>query len=91
MAMIVVLVPAAEAEPSLRPAAVSKLARLGVTSVAMLRDERTLGLVVAGWAFDPARSTGAVLAAFAGPSSRARTLLPLAEMAVSTARGGEGS
>lgn len=91
MAMIVVLVPTAEAEPSLRPATVSKLARLGVTSVAMLRDERTLGLVVEGWAFDPKRSTEAVIEAIAGPTSSARTLLPLVEMAVSTARGGEGS
>ncbi len=91
MAMIVVLVPTSEAEPSLRPAVVSKLARLGVTSVAMLRDERTLGLVVEGWAFDPSRSAQAVIEAIAGRASGARTLLPLAEMAVSTARGGEGS
>ena len=94
MAMIVVLVPTAEAEPSLRPAAVSKLARLGVTSVAMLRDERTLALVVEGWAFDPRRSAEAVVQAVTDRTAHALTLLPLAEMAVSTApltRGGKES
>lgn len=85
MAMIVVLVPVSEAEQSLRPAAVSELARLGVTSIAVLRDDSTLGVVVEGWALDPSRSAEAVVAAVAGSSSGARTLHPLAEMAVSTA------
>jgi hypothetical protein len=49
--MMVVLVPASDAEPSLQPATMSELARLGVTSVAVLRDARTVGLVVEGWAF----------------------------------------
>jgi hypothetical protein len=94
VAMIVVLVPSSDAEPSLPPAAVSELARLGVTSVAVVRDDRTLGLVVEGWAFDPTRSAEAVVAAIAGRRSQARTLHPLVEMAVSTARsqlGGEVS
>ena len=94
MAMIVVLVPSSDAEPSLPPAAVSELARLGVTSVAVLRDDRTLGLVVEGWAFDPSRSAEAVVAAVAGGSSGTRTLHPLAELAVSTVHsppGGEES
>jgi hypothetical protein len=93
VAMIVVLVPVSEAAPSLQPGAVSELARLGVTSVAVVRDDRTLGLVVEGWAFDPSRSAEAVVTAVAGRTSGARTLHPLAEMAVSTARsplGGEG-
>jgi len=92
--MIVVLVPSSDAEPSLQPAVVSEVARLGVTSIAMLRDERTLGLVVEGWAFDPSRSAEAVVAAIAGRRSHARTLHPLVEMAVSAAHspvGGEES
>jgi hypothetical protein len=83
--MVVVLVPASEADRSLRPAAVSKLARLGVTSVALVRDERTLALVVEGWAFEPGRSADAVVAALAGEGSSARTLHSVAEVAVSTA------
>lgn len=94
MAMIVVLIPTSEAEPTLQPEAVSELARLGITSLAVVRDDRTLGLVLEGWAFDPSRSTEAVLAAVSSPGSRARTLHPLYQMAVSTApiaSGGEMS
>ena len=91
MAMIVVLVPSSDPEPSLPPAAVSELARLGVTSIAVVRDERTLGLVVEGWAFDPSRSGKAVVAAVAGGTDRARMLHPLMELAVSAAAGGEES
>ena len=83
---MVVLVPASDAEPSLQPAAVSELARLGVTSVALVRDDMTLGLVVEGWAFDPSRSAEAVVAAVAGVAADTRTLHPFVEMAVSTAR-----
>jgi len=90
VAMMVVLVPASDAESSLQPVAVSKLARLGVTSVAVLRDDRTLGLVVEGWAFDPSRSAEAAVAAVAGLTADARTLYPLVEMAVSTARSSRG-
>jgi hypothetical protein len=92
MPMVVVLLPASEVEPTLQPAAVSELARLGVTSIALLRDERLVGLVVEGWAFDPARSADAVVAAVAGPTSSAQTLHPLLQMGVSTAprtKGGE--
>lgn len=90
MAMLVVLVPASEAEPSLHPAAVQELSRLGVSSVALLRDERTLGLVLEGWAFDPGRSAEAVVAAVAGGTSDARTLHPIAELAVSPASRTDG-
>jgi hypothetical protein len=83
--MMVVLLPASEAEPSLRPAALSKLARLGVTSLALARDERLLALVVDGWAFEPRRSASAVVAAFAGEGASARTLHSIAEMTVSSA------
>jgi hypothetical protein len=85
VAMVVVLVPASEVDPSLRPAAVSKLARLGVTSVALVRDDRTCALVVEGWAFEPSRSAEAVVAAVASDSASARTLHPIAELAVSAA------
>ena len=84
MAILVVLLPASEAEPSLQPAAIAKLARLGVTSVAVVRDDQSVGLVVEGWAFDPSRSAGALVEAVAGPMPGARILHPLLEMAVTT-------
>ena len=85
MAMMVVLLPASEAEPTLQPAAVSKLTRLGVTSVVLLGSERTSALVVEGWAFEPWRSAGDVVAAVTGNSSSAQTLQAIAELSVSAA------
>lgn len=84
MAIMVVLLPASEAEPTLPPATVSKLTRLGVTSVALVRDERTSALVVEGWAFEPYRSAEAVVAAFAADGSSAQALHAIAEIVVSS-------
>jgi hypothetical protein len=83
MAMLVLLVPASETDPSLQPAAVSELARLSVTGIDLVRDQQTVGLVLEGWAFDPSRSADAVLAAVGCRRSRARTLQPLLHLAVS--------
>ena len=74
-----------DADVSLGSATLAGLARLGVTSVALLRDERTIAVVLEGWAFDAAASAEAARAALAGPASPARTLRPLVQMAVSTA------
>lgn len=84
MATAVVLLPALQGEPWLQPAATTALARLGVTGIAVVRDDRTLGLVVEGWAFDPAQSAEALLEIL-GARRGARTLYPVLEMAVSPA------
>ena len=47
--MVLVLVPVGQ-EPTLQPAALEALARLGVTSLSLLRDEQLAGLVLEGWA-----------------------------------------
>jgi hypothetical protein len=83
VAMVVVLFPVSEDEPSLQTAPLEELARLGVTSIALLRDDATAGLVLEGWAFDPrdaARATHAVARVREG----VRMLQPLARMAVSS-------
>lgn len=84
MAMMVVLLDEANGEFSLRQDLVDKLARLGVTSLALVRDEQTVGIVLEGWLLDPARSAGEVADVF-GTTSGARTLHPLLHLAVSTA------
>ncbi len=81
--MMVVLLPTSDTEPSIHPAAMTGLARLGVTSIVLVADERTVGIVLEGWAFHPRASTDAAVAALAGSGSTARTLHPVAEMAVS--------
>src|SRR5947207_15236251 len=81
---MVVLLPASEAGPSLQPAAIAKLARLGVTSVAVVRDDQSVGLVVEGWAFDPSRSAADVVDAMASAVPGVRLLHPLLELSVTT-------
>ena len=83
MAMMLVLLDA-KAEFSVRQDVVEKLATLGVTSIAVVRDSETVGVVLEGWLFDPARSAGAAASAV-GATARARILHPVLQMAVSTA------
>jgi len=84
VAMVVVLFPVSGEEPALQPAALDELARLGVTSISLLRDDRTAGLVLAGWAFDPARALEAACAV-TGTCDGVRMLQPLMQMTVSAA------
>ena len=76
--MLLILLPAG-AKTCLRSEAVSALARVGVTSLALVRDERSTGVVVEGWAFDPIGSAEAVIAAVSGTRA-ARALQPVMEM-----------
>jgi hypothetical protein len=87
--MVVVLFPASDEEPTLRPGALEELARLGVTNVALLRDGSTAGLVLEGWAF--AVEAAPQAASVVGACDDVRTLHPLAQMAVSAAAKGGGS
>jgi hypothetical protein len=88
--MVVILFPVSDEEPRLQPAALEKLARLGITSVALLRDTSVAGLVLEGWAFD-LRDAPQAARAVAGARQDLRTLEPLAQMAVSAASSKEVS
>jgi hypothetical protein len=83
VAMMVVLLGDADGEFCVREELVLELAKLGVTNVALVRDEQTVGIVLEGWLFDPARSAAAAAAAV-GAGSPARTLHPLLQLAVSS-------
>lgn len=84
MGMVLVLFPITDEKPVLEAGSLTALAALGITSVSLLRDAQTAGLVLEGWAFDPARADEAVRAA-AGARDGIRTLEPLVQMAVSAA------
>ncbi len=84
MALLVVLLPADLDNLTLGPPAVEALARLGVTSVTVARDDRTAAVILEGWAFDPGRPHAA-LAALGATSGEARTLQPIVQMAVTAA------
>jgi hypothetical protein len=79
--MLVLLV--SEDGVSLGPAAVRRLADLGVTTLAVVRDERTVGLVLQGWAFDPASSAALAADAVAVRCQAVRALHPVMQTAVS--------
>ncbi len=69
---------------ALGPEEMAKLAALGVTSAALVRDADTVGLVLEGWAFDGEAGAEAAAAAVGGSSPLPhRTLRPLVQMAVS--------
>ena len=82
--MTVLLLGNADGEFCLRQELVSELARLGVTNVSLVRDEQTVGIVLEGWMFDPARSAEAAAEAV-GAASGTRTLHPVMHLAVSSA------
>jgi hypothetical protein len=88
--MVVVLFQVGDGEPKLAPTALEELAKVGVTSVALLSDRSVAGVVLEGWAFDP-RDAHRAVRAVAGAARGVRTLRPLAQMGVSPAAvGGDG-
>jgi hypothetical protein len=84
MALLVILVPAKGNYTPIDAEAVEALARLGVTTVSLARDEETLAVILDGWAFAPA-ADDAALAALGAEDAGARTLQPVMQMAVSAA------
>jgi hypothetical protein len=82
VAMVVVLFPVSDAEPSLERPALEQLARLGITSIALLRDETLTGAVLEGWAFDLHDATRAARTLW-GIRDGLQVLQPLVHMAVS--------
>jgi hypothetical protein len=85
VSMLVVLFPITKEALALKPAALERLAELGVTNVSLLQDASTSGVVLEGWAFDPTRASEAA-SVVAGACEDVRTLHPLVQMAVSPAR-----
>ena len=82
MAMLAVLLNADQGEVTVGSRAVSRLAHLGVTSVALLGDERTNCIVLEGWAFDPESSVSDVVSAIADDTRSIRALQLVMQIAV---------
>lgn len=82
MGLVVLLMAGPAGDVSLGPRSLAALAALGVTSVALVAQGDTVGLVLDGWAFDPERALEAGAAVGAEP---ARVLRSMVQMAVSTA------
>jgi hypothetical protein len=84
--MMLMLFEGSAGEPVLRERTLASLARLGITTVSVVRDERIVGVVLDGWAFDPTTSAEDARTAVAGTrTAGVRVLLPLLQTAVTTA------
>lgn len=73
------------AEPVVGPGVAERLAALGVTRVSLLRDQDGIGIVLEGWAFDPARIDEAVRVVFPAGDSTIRILHEVERVAVTVA------
>jgi hypothetical protein len=82
MAHLVLLISTDENDVSLSARSVEALARLGVTSVSLARDDRTAAVVLEGWALDASQGAEA-LVALGASDGNARALQPVVQMAVS--------
>jgi hypothetical protein len=80
MAKVLMLL-SATADLRIGAAVVSRLSALGVTSVALLRDDESVGVLLDGWSFDPGRSAAAA-AAVLGAEPDSRILFPMLEVGV---------
>jgi len=72
-------------QPVVGPAAVARLAALGITRVSLLGDQSGIGVVLEGWAFDPAHIDEAVRAVFPGGGQAVRVFREIENVAVSMA------
>jgi hypothetical protein len=64
MAMVLLVAQPSAGQPVLGPAAAQRLAELGISRIALLSDDAGIGVVLEGWAFDPARVDDAVESVF---------------------------
>jgi hypothetical protein len=76
-------------EPVIGPLVAERLATLGVTRVSLLRDGAGFGVVLEGWAFDPALIDEAVGVVFPTAASTVRVLREVERVAVTVAADGD--
>jgi hypothetical protein len=88
MTMVMLLVDGEDNDVAITARMADELARLGVTSIAICRDGRTLGIVLEGWAFDAGSADEAARALVDAPHN-GRVLLPAVQLAVSGAHAQE--
>jgi len=80
--MVVILISGDESNLLLDSRALERIARLGITSLALLRDDDLVALVVEGWAFDAANSRHVVESLVSSTDRPVRTLQSLGHMVI---------
>lgn len=83
MAIAMLVAGSDAADPVVGPEAAARLAGLGVTRISLLRDSSGIGVVLEGWAFEPARVDEAVRAVFPDRSGGVRVFHEIERVAVS--------
>lgn len=72
-------------QPVVGPGAVEQLAAIGITRIWLLGDQAGIGVVLEGWAFDPAQVDEAVRALFPERDGAVRVFREIEQIAVSLA------
>lgn len=80
--MVVILISGDESNVLLDSRALEGVARLGITSLALLRDDDLVALVMEGWAFDAANSRHAVESLVSSTDRPVRTLQSVGHMVI---------
>lgn len=86
MAMVMLVADIGAGEPTLGPDAAERLGSLGITHIALLRDQSSTAIVLEGWAFDPARTDEATRALFPAGGTSLRTYHEVQYVGVSSAQ-----
>lgn len=72
-------------QPFVGPVAAGRLAALGITRISLLGDQAGFGVVLEGWAFDPAHIDEAVRTVFPDHGHAVRVFGEIEQIAVSRA------
>lgn len=84
VAMVVLLLDRADPDVVVSAASAARLTALGITSVSIVSDDAGVGVVLEGWAFDPASATQAAEAL--GAAGTVRALRPSVQVSVGRPR-----
>ena len=91
MAMVLLVAAPDAGEPNVGPGCADLLRELGISRISFLRDDSVTGVVLEGWAFDPAQAAEASRAIFPGMSAAVRTFHEIEHVAVAGTRGNRRS
>ena len=83
MALVLLVAGTAAGEPIVGPDTADRLHALGISRISLLRDGSSTGVVLEGWAFDPAQADAATRAIFPGGNAEVRTFHEVEHVAVS--------
>ncbi len=86
MGMLMLVAEREAGEPAVGPSVAERLANLGITRVALLRDGVSVGVVLEGWAFSASSADEAVRALFPASRSGVRTFREVQSVVVSPAQ-----